>query len=533
MDKSTFRQAAITQKRLNRKALAIMGGVFVAVMLTIIIVAVVLRTVSKEKEEEAKLAAAEKEYDTPPSTATAPTQIRYADLTEGKASYSTGSDYIIINQGNQNIRVNQDGSVDIVDAEGNVIRTLTGSAKDDAVAAAVQIMEADVFADMALSGLEGSKEQAKSQSSAETAATESSTAVTPSTTPDYREQVMIILDQYGLTEDDLYRKVYVGGSTPATFWKMVESGYLDPKEYISAIAVDDNSSGTGGGTATVQTTGSAPINADIQSQTPKTQTEEVVQTTTYPDWMNDDYNYSDTLAAVLGSLGGATGTTSWEDVNGQSAKQSWLDSQQGATRTTSQLTKYDLAPGTVINMTLITGLNTDMPGQVVGQIRGNVYDSLTGTQILIPKGSKVVGTYSSGVTFGQKRVAIIWNQIITPDGYVFSGLGFNAVDGQGFSGAQDQVFNHIWETFGGALLASLIDFGAEEAAGYTNNTLQGNIGMDAANTAANSLVNTAQTVGQKYVSLFMNKQPTIVIRPGAQLTMIVNGIVSFERKVTQ
>jgi type IV secretory pathway VirB10-like protein len=527
--KSTFRQASLSQKRINKRSVFVIGGIFLGIVLAITVAATVIRSVNKEKEEIAAAEAAEKEYDTPPSTIVAPTQIRYADLTEGNTSYSTGTDYIVINQGNQNIRVNQDGSVDIVDANGKVIRSLTGSDKENAVETAVQIMEADVFADMALSGLESphKAEQAAATTEKDTPET---TAVT--TQPvDYREKVSIILGQYGLTEDDLYRQIYTGGATPTTFWNMVEAGYLDPEEYIASIKVGLSQQESQ--TAELQQTGSQ-INADITAQTQQTGNTAETNTSNYPDWLTSDLNYADTLSAVLGSLGGSGSSSSdWENTNRQAEKQSWLDNQQNATKVTNQLTEWDLAPGTVINMTLITGLNTDMPGQVVGQIRANVYDSLTGTRILIPKGSKVVGTYSSGVAFGQKRVAIVWNQIITPDGFVFSGLGFNATDSQGFSGAQDQVFNHFWETLGGALLATLIDFGAEEAKGYSQDTLQGNIAMDAANAAATSLVNTSQTIGQKYVGQMTNRQPTIVIRPGAQLTMIVNSIVSFERKVTQ
>ncbi len=527
--KSTFRQASVSQKRINKRSVFILGGILLGVVLAITVAATVLRSVKQEKEEIAAKAAAEKEYDTPPNTAVAPTQIRYADLTEGGATYSTGTDYIVINQGNQNIRVNQDGTVDIVDADGKVIRSLSGSDKESAVQTAVQIMEADVFADMALSGLESPHQnpQGTQTPSAETSAKTPTVTAEPE---DYREKVYLILSQHGLTEDDLYRQVYTGGSTPTTFWNMVEKGYLDPEEYISGIKVGEAQSQT----ADMEQTG-AKISADIPSQQKTSSDAAETQSSAYPDWLDSDINYADTLSAVLSSLGGTTGGsgTDWENTNRQAEKQNWLDAQQGAVRTTNQLTEWDLAPGTIINMTLITGLNTDMPGQVVGQIRGNVYDSLTGTRILIPKGSRVVGTYSSGVAFGQKRVAIAWNQIITPDGYVFSGLGFNAVDGQGFSGAQDQVFNHIWETLGGALLASLIDFGAAEAKGYTQETLQGNVAMDAANAAATSLVNTTETVGQKYVGLLTNRQPTIVIRPGAQLSMIVNGIVSFERKTTQ
>lgn len=528
--KSTFRQASVSQKRINKRSVFIFLGIFAGIVLTIAVAASVLRSTKKEKEAVAAAAAAEKGYDTPPSTAPAPTQIRYADLTEGSTAYSTGTDYIVISQNNQNIRVNQDGSVDIVDADGRVIRSLTGSDKDEAVKKAVQIMEADVFADMALSGLEDKSGQESSGKATPAAETAAASPVVKAEPVDYREKVNILLRQYGLTEDDLYRQVYTGGSTPTTFWNMVEGGYLDPEDYISGIkktSVQSESQNADIGEA------GGRINADITSQQ-KTEPAGTSVTTEYPEWLTSTPDYAETLSAVLGSLGGAAaGSSDWENTNRQAEKQSWLDAQQGSVRTTAELTSWDLAPGTVINMTLITGLNTDMPGQVVGQIRGNVYDSLTGTRILIPKGSKVVGTYSSGVAFGQKRVAIVWNQIITPDGYVFSGLGFNAVDGQGFSGAQDQVFNHFWETLGGALLASLIDFGAAEAKGYTQDTLQGNIAMDAANAAATSTVNTMETVGQKYVGLLTNRQPTIVIRPGAQLTMIVNGIVNFERKATQ
>jgi type IV secretion system protein TrbI len=118
----------------------------------------------------------------------------------------------------------------------------------------------------------------------------------------------------------------------------------------------------------------------------------------------------------------------------------------------------DIKAGTIIPATLVTGINSDLPGTMIGKVRRNVYDTVTGNYLLIPQGTTLIGNYDSKVVFGQSRVLIVWSRLIFPNGSSFDLQGMPGVDLTGMAGLHDQVDNHYKRIFGSALLFSV--FGA-------------------------------------------------------------------------
>lgn len=226
------------------------------------------------------------------------------------------------------------------------------------------------------------------------------------------------------------------------------------------------------------------------------------------------YESTAALAAAIASQ--SKTQTSYETQNMQDSKKSFMSSFSSSSGS-SQLTTNDLASGTVINMTLITGLNSDLPGQIVAQVSQNVYDTLTGTVLLIPKGTRLIATYDSSVSWGQSRALVAWTQMVRPDGFVLKLPGLPGIDAQGYSGYQDKVDNHFWSMLGAAMLASLLDLTVDEVIIQSQNAGVSNAGL----TAIDSFTGTVQTAGQKYLSKVIERQPTLRVRPGRKISLLV------------
>jgi type IV secretion system protein TrbI len=173
--------------------------------------------------------------------------------------------------------------------------------------------------------------------------------------------------------------------------------------------------------------------------------------------------------------------------------------------------------GTVIPAALITGIRSDLPGQITAQVTENIYDTPTGRARLIPQGARLIGVYDSQVAFGQSRVLLVWTRLIMPNGRSFVLERQQGADAGGYSGLEDEVDNHWAELFKAAVLSTVLGVGAELGSGADtgNNTaiLQAlRLG------AANSLNQT----GQQVVRRNLNIQPTLTIRPGFPVRVLVN-----------
>lgn len=180
-----------------------------------------------------------------------------------------------------------------------------------------------------------------------------------------------------------------------------------------------------------------------------------------------------------------------------------------------QVTPYEVKSGTVIPGVLITGMNSDLPGTVIGQVSENVYDSTEGKYLLIPQGTRVIGKYDSRTTFAQERGLVVWQRLIFPNGKSLILENLQGTDQAGYSGFKDIVRSHYGRVLWSALLGGLITGGVAVAADVDDNSsLRGEAGSQAASnisSATNSIVNKN-----------LNIQPTIIIEPGYQYNIIVS-----------
>lgn len=175
---------------------------------------------------------------------------------------------------------------------------------------------------------------------------------------------------------------------------------------------------------------------------------------------------------------------------------------------------YQVMAGTIISASMITGVNSDLPGRVIAQITENVFDSVSGNYLLIPQGSRVMGSYDSIIAFGQKRALIVWQRIIMPDGSSVVIENLPATDTAGYSGLTDQVDFHTWQLLTGIALSTLLGVSSELTLGDQESDLVAAI--------RESTQDSVDVVGQDIVERNLNIQPTITIRPGWPLRIIVN-----------
>ncbi|ERM01551.1 conjugal transfer protein TraI [Brucella intermedia 229E] len=185
-----------------------------------------------------------------------------------------------------------------------------------------------------------------------------------------------------------------------------------------------------------------------------------------------------------------------------------------ADRVQEKASPYIVQAGTVIAAALITGIKSDLPGQITAQVTEHVYDSPTGSHLLIPQGSRLIGQYDSQVAFGQSRVLLVWNRLIMPDGTSIVLERLQGADPQGFSGLEDGV-DHHWggQLFKAAALSTLLGIGTEIGSSDDENEIAKAIRESAQDTASN--------VGQQIVRRQLNIQPTLTIRPGFPIRIIV------------
>lgn len=175
--------------------------------------------------------------------------------------------------------------------------------------------------------------------------------------------------------------------------------------------------------------------------------------------------------------------------------------------------------GAVIPAVLLGAINSDLAGQIRGQITQNIYDTATGRILLIPQGSQLFGYYDNKISYGQKRVLVAWQRIIFPDGRAFDIGEMPGADSLGRAGLNDQVNNHYWRLFGTALLMSAITGGVSYATDRNSNNDDDNKSLNSSMTDALGNV-FGQAVAQ-LISKNLNISPTLEIRPGFRFNVIV------------
>ncbi|MCV0370601.1 TrbI/VirB10 family protein [Filomicrobium sp.] len=181
-------------------------------------------------------------------------------------------------------------------------------------------------------------------------------------------------------------------------------------------------------------------------------------------------------------------------------------------RVAAPASPYILQAGAVIAAALITGIHSDLPGQITAQVTENIYDSPTGRILLVPQGTRVVGQYNNSVQFGQSRVLLIWNRLIFPNGRSIVLERQPGADVEGYAGLQDGVDYHWWDLAKAAGLSTLLSVGAELATNDDDRLIQAirNGGQDTINDA-----------GQQIIRRQLNVAPTLSIRPGFPVRVII------------
>lgn len=196
---------------------------------------------------------------------------------------------------------------------------------------------------------------------------------------------------------------------------------------------------------------------------------------------------------------------------------------------TSKPAPYTLPAGTMIPCALVSGINTDLPGNITAQVTENVYDWQDPLAVLIPQGTRVWGIYNSQTEFAQKRVQVVWSRLIFPDGSTLNLNGMPGVDTSGFSGMKDQYNMHINSMLTAAVLVSAFSAVGEIFNKDKNNTVIISGGGTNAATVESAVAQSIAGMGEKIFSKFVDRRPTIVIRPGFKFNIQANADIPFTR----
>ena len=230
------------------------------------------------------------------------------------------------------------------------------------------------------------------------------------------------------------------------------------------------------------------------------------------------------LAALRGGgLGGGN-----DDPNLQGRKEGFIaaaaeqqanESLRGTRRLASSA--YELKASTIIPAVLLTGLNSDLPGEIIGQVSENVFDTATGRHLLVPQGSRVFGKYDSRVAYGQDRALVVWDRLLFPDGSSITLQGMGGTDKAGNAGFEDQVNNHVLRLLGYGAISSA--FASVFQLSQRNNQNPAVNGVQSpAQVAAGEVARQYSQLGIQMAQKNLNIQPTIEIRSGYQFNVIVN-----------
>lgn len=207
---------------------------------------------------------------------------------------------------------------------------------------------------------------------------------------------------------------------------------------------------------------------------------------------------------------------SYTQQNNQSGKQEFLN-KNGIGGNYRWNSDYSVWKGTVISAVLDTGINTDLPGSVMGHVTTNVYSSQDGKYLLIPQGSRLYGEYNSDVSYGQNRVQVVWNTLIRPDGLEINLGSMNGIDVYGYSGYKGQKTDHPFEyvkAFGLIAMYSILDTKASNVIDTQNNAYAQN--------AISDVYSETKKLNNRIVDRALDIQPTNKIKSGTEVNLITN-----------
>ncbi|MFN3320054.1 MAG: TrbI/VirB10 family protein [Allorhizobium sp.] len=173
---------------------------------------------------------------------------------------------------------------------------------------------------------------------------------------------------------------------------------------------------------------------------------------------------------------------------------------------------FILQAGAVISAALITGIRSDLPGQITAQVTENIYDSPTGHVMLVPQGTRIIGQYDNNVQFGQRRALLVWSRLIFPNGRSIVLERQPGADSQGYAGLEDGVDYHWWDLAKAAGLSTLLAVGTELATDDDDRLIRA---------IRDGTQDTINQAGQQIIQRQLQVAPTLTIRPGFPVRVIV------------
>ncbi len=221
-------------------------------------------------------------------------------------------------------------------------------------------------------------------------------------------------------------------------------------------------------------------------------------------------------APVPGPDAGLTDTPDASDA--QARKRAFLDARPSSDiynphPLEDPVSPWQVMAGTVLRAALITGLNSDLPGFVIAKLTEDVFDTVTGRVLLLPRGTRLLGRYDSRVAFGQERALVVWHRLILPNGASVVVENLPAADMAGQAGLSDSVDLHMWQLARGVLLSSLLGVGTELAWEDEDSITRA---------FRESVQKGADSAGSALIQRELDVQPTIRVRPGWPLAVLVH-----------
>lgn len=179
---------------------------------------------------------------------------------------------------------------------------------------------------------------------------------------------------------------------------------------------------------------------------------------------------------------------------------------------------YTIFQGTVIPAVSMTKVNSQLPGQVTGIVSQDVFDGVSGSRLMIPKGSTLYGTYNNSIVQGQSRLMLAFSRLIFPNGRSISLLGMPSSDKVGQAGIDGDVNNHYFQRYGLSFLTAII--GAFADNNNTNSSTTINTGgVSGASSAAGSVL---LTIANSEAQRAQQIQPNIELKQGEKFNITVN-----------
>lgn len=316
----------------------------------------------------------------------------------------------------------------------------------------------------------------------------------------------------------------MAGNMPADALDVLPKGYGDvPKlgpplpgdlgrpilEHQRAIAGDLSASGSQGGSEAAERLVAERKSArESQLLATSTRSAEIREAPAIPA-SAPEAQANDFPGPEIDVAGGSNGQTRTPAFSGIAER----DGDTNTNRLVPARSPFVMSAGSVIAASLIMGLRSDLPGLVTAQVTHNAYDTASGRILLVPQGARLVGSYDSVVAFGQSRALIVWQRIILPNGSSLKLDNAPATDPSGYAGLSDRVDFHTWQLLKGVVLSTLLGVGTEISISGEG---------DLVKAIRESTQQNSARAGDQLVSKSLGIQPTITIRPGTPVRLVVN-----------